>query len=61
MPNVTITDVNDGSVYIIPTHDINAVYEQTEFRRVLLYNGTEYDVSESFETLNTDVGGQPIT
>ena len=61
MPNVTITDVNDGSVYIIPKHDINAVYEQTEFRRVLLYNGTEYDVSESFETLNTDVGGQPIT
>lgn len=61
MPNVTITDVNDGSVYIIPKIDINAVYEQTEFRRVLLYNGTEYDVSESFETLNTDVGGQPIT
>lgn len=61
MPNVTMTDVNDGSVYIIPKDDINAVYEQTEFRRVLLYNGTEYDVSESFETLNTDVGGQPIT
>lgn len=61
MANITLTDINDATVYIVNKQNINAIFEQTEFRRVLLYDGTEYDVAETFEALNTDIGGQPIT
>lgn len=58
---MTITDVNDGTTYVIAKQDVFAIFEQIEFRRIIMYDGREYDVTETFETLNTDIGGQPIT
>ena len=58
---MTITDVNDGTIYDIAKQDVFAIYEQIEFRRIIMYDGREYDVTETFETLTTDIGGQPIT
>ena len=54
---MSITDVNNGTVYIVDKNDVAAFYELTEYRIVRMANGTEYDVSETFATLVSDVGG----
>lgn len=54
---MTITDVNDGTVYTIDKNDVAAIYDLTDYRIVRLITGVERDVTESFATLISDVGG----
>lgn len=54
---MTITDVNDGTVYTIDKADVAAIYDLTDYRIVRLITGIERDVTESFATLVSDVGG----
>lgn len=54
---MTITDINDATVYVINKQDVAAIYELTDYRIVRMLNGTEYDVSETFAVLTQDVGG----
>lgn len=54
---MSITDVNDGTVYVIDKNNVAAIYELTEYRIVRMVNGTEYDVTETFAVLTQDVGG----
>ena len=54
---MTITDVNDGSTIIVNKQDVAAIYELTDYRIVRMVNGTEYDVTETFDVLTQDVGG----
>lgn len=56
---MSITDVNDGTVYVIDKNNVAAIYELTDYRIVRMVNGTEYDVTETFNTLVSDVGGGP--
>lgn len=56
---MTMTDVNDGTVYTIDKNDVAAIYDLTDYRIVRLITGVERDVTESFATLVSDVGGGP--
>lgn len=57
MPNLNLTDVNDGTIYSVVKADVIAIYELTDYRIVRMNSGTEYDVSETFATLVSEVGG----
>ena len=61
MANMSVTDINDGATIIVDKQNVAAIYELTDYRIIRMVNGTEYDVSETFEALNADIGGQPIT
>jgi hypothetical protein len=56
---ISITDVNDGTVYSIDKQDVAAIYELTDYRIVRMDDGKEYDVTETFATLIADVGPGP--
>lgn len=53
---MTITDVNDGTVSTIDKQHVLAVYELTLYRQVIMDDGREYDVTESYATLIADIG-----
>ena len=57
MPNFTITDINDGTTYIVNSQDVNAIYDIDDYRILIKNDGTRYDVSETFASLAHDAGG----
>ena len=56
MANISVTDINDGTVYSIVKSDVVAIYNLDEFRIVIMNDGRRLDVSESFAVLVSDVG-----
>lgn len=56
---MTITDVNDGTVYTVNKTDVAAIYDLTDYRIVRLITNVQIDVTESFATLVSDVAGGP--
>jgi hypothetical protein len=57
MANFTITDVNDGTTYIVAPNDVNAIYDIIDYRILIKNDGTRYDVVETFASLAQDAGG----
>jgi hypothetical protein len=57
MATFTITDINDGTTYIVAANDVNAIYDIDDYRILIKNDGTRYDVSETFASLTHDAGG----
>lgn len=54
---LTLTDVNTGDPIVIDKADVGSFYEiDNLFRRLYMNDGKIYDVSESFNSLVTDIG-----
>lgn len=53
---MSITDINDGTVYNVVKADVVNIYNLDEFRVVIMNTGTRYEVSETFAVLVSDVG-----
>jgi hypothetical protein len=56
MANMSITDINDGTVYEIVKGNVVNIYNLDEFRIVIMNDGKRYEVSETFVSLVSDVG-----
>lgn len=54
---ISLTDVNTGDTILIDKANVGSFYEvELIFRRIYMNDGTIHDVSESFATLESDIG-----
>lgn len=61
MALIAVTDINDpfDTIYVDKAH-IKRLYELDIYRIIVMEDGRQYDVSETFAYLNQEMGGNVI-
>jgi hypothetical protein len=53
----TFTDANTGDTFTLPNNSIQEAFKGEEICRLILTNGTEYDVSDTWEYVIGEILG----
>jgi hypothetical protein len=58
MAQMNVTDINDGTIFLVEKTLVNSIYELDIYRQIVMISGEIYDVAETFAHLSGELGNQ---